>query len=259
MNDQIEPKLRAFLANEIVRKEGRRCMTIDLLYAHGDDYRDEEIRSWTRDEYPEIFEDLSQIDQLVPAIIDVATVHCATITSASRCYIVRTIQYFGGRQTCRFKLPAVPRAVAPARSGQLSIHELREALAKTVEHTEVLTSMLDELAAFRASARLRVDAPETAVTNDLPPDAATGLYLDRAFAADDLEWIKMAWDAFLSHGDVGGPNRASQIMLVFAAIQRDERATKEFLRVMNTSVLPLLRRLRLKEQPQLAQLGAAGE
>ena len=69
----------------------------------------------------------------------------------------------------------------------------------------------------------------------------------------------MAWDAFLSHGDVGGPKRASQIMLVFQAIHRDERAMTEFLRVMNTIVLPLLRRLRLKEQPNLTKLGAAGE
>jgi len=258
VSDQTKSKLRTFLSDEIARKEGRRCMTIDLLYAHGDDH-DEEIRSWTRDEYPEIFEDLSQIDQLVPAIIEVATAHCATITSASCRYIVRTLQYFGGRQTCSFKLPAAPHAGAPARSGQPSIHALRKMLSKTVEHSEVLTSMLDELAAFRANARLGVEVQETAVTDDLPPDAATGLYLDVPFDAEDFMWIKMAFDTYAHRNDGGGPKRISQIMLVFVAIQRDERATKEFLRVMNTSVLPLLRRLRLKAQPQLTQLGAAGE
>lgn len=53
--------------------------------------------------------------------------------------------------------------------------------------------------------------------------------------------------------------RPTQLMLVFQAIRRDERPTTEFLRVMNTVVLPLLRRLRLKEHPHFTKLGAAGE
>jgi hypothetical protein len=90
---------------------------------------------------------------------------------------------------------------------------------------------------------------------DLPPDAPTGLYLDRPFDVDDLEWITMAWAAYLSRGE--GPPRPFQLMLVFKAIRRDERAVEEFLRVMNTIVLPLCRRLRLQEQPNLRDLGAA--
>ena len=149
--------------------------------------------------------------------------------------------------------PITPRTVAP------SIYELREALAKTAEHAGMLTGMLDELAASRSKERLRADTRDPADTSDLPPDGATGLYLDRPFDVDDLEWIKMAWDAFLSRGDVGGPNRASQLMLVFQAITRDSRSAAEFLRAMNTMVLPLCRRLRLKAQPNLARLGAAIE
>lgn len=140
-----------------------------------------------------------------------------------------------------------------------SIHKLRQALSATVEHSETLIAMLDELAAYRAAERLRAAPQEPVNVADLPSDGATGLYLDRPFDAADLEWIKMAWDAFLKHGDVGGPNRASQIMLVFQAIRRDSRSMAEFLRVMNTIVLPICRRIRLKEQPQLSQLGAAGE
>jgi hypothetical protein len=48
-------------------------------------------------------------------------------------------------------------------------------------------------------------------------------------------------------------------MIVFQAIRRDVRASAEFVRVMNTVVLPFLRRLRLRDQPQLVNLGAAGE
>jgi hypothetical protein len=140
-----------------------------------------------------------------------------------------------------------------------SIHDLRKTLAETVERAEVLTAMLDELAQLRAKDRLRAEPREPAAMDDLPPDSATGLYLDVPFTAEDLEWIKMAWDAYLSRGDGGGPKRAGQLMLVFQAIRRDERSTTEFLRVMNTVVLPLCRRLRLKIQPQLSQLGAASE
>ena len=138
-----------------------------------------------------------------------------------------------------------------------SIHELRQALSSTVQHTEILTAMLDELAAYRAKDRLGAQPQDSASTNDLPPDAATGLYLDVPFKVEDFVWIKMAWDAYLNR-DHGSP-RPGQLMLVFQAIRRDERSTGEFLRVMNTIVLPLLRRLRLKEQPQLTKLGAAGE
>jgi hypothetical protein len=404
-------KLRAFLADELARKEGRRCVIIELFYAHGEDYRNEEVRSWTRDEHPEIFEDLFEIEQLASAIFAVAKDHSDAIMSSRR-YVVRSIQYLGDRQTCNFKLPPISRVVAPDGSGEpsirelrgaiagssahadrvsdltgldlpnddvigvwhdleralagkngyggdvaeiyayrlvpqrlrdktdpafitgateaeeqvakaeaarvaganmtlilryfaelhervifaiegregfrtldlgaeefppfdwrvqlrvaqgkpsvaaSSIHELRQSLSTTVQHAEVLTAMLDELAALRAKDRLHAAPQEAVSTADLPPDGATGLYLDRALDAEDLEWIKMAWDAYLSRGGGGGPPRPAQLMLVFQAIRRDERSTAEFLRVMNTIVLPLCRRLRLKEQPHLTNLGAASE
>lgn len=137
-----------------------------------------------------------------------------------------------------------------------AIHALREVLVKHVEHVDVLRAMLDELAQLRAKERLRVDSAPASM-DDLPPDGATGLYLDRPFDADDLTWVKMAWDAYLPRGS--GNSRASQLMLVFHAIRCDERATREFLRLMNTSMLPLLRRLRLSVQPDLLKLGAADE
>ncbi len=140
-----------------------------------------------------------------------------------------------------------------------SIHDLREVFAKTVESAEILSAMLDELAILRAKERLRADAVPAANTDDLPPDAATGLYLDRPFGPEDFEWIKMAWDAYLSGRGSGASARPGQIMLVFQAMRRDERATAEFFRVMNTILLPLLRRIALKERPQLAKLGAVSE
>jgi hypothetical protein len=139
------------------------------------------------------------------------------------------------------------------------IHEVREVLAATTAHLGVLSAMLDELAAHRARTRLGTNAAPPADTDDLPPDAPTGLYLDVPFCAEDLEWITAAWTAYQSRGGGEGFPRPTQLMLVFQAIRRSERATPEFLRAMNTIVLPLLRRLRLRDQPQLAKLGAAGE
>ena len=139
-----------------------------------------------------------------------------------------------------------------------SIHELREVLAKSAESAEILIAMLDELAILRAKERLRADTLPPPNTDDLPPDAATGLYLDRPFGPEDFEWIKMAFDKMLQSG-VEGQGRPGQILLVFQAMRRDERATAEFFRVMNTIMLPLLRRIALKDRPRLAKLGAASE
>lgn len=138
-----------------------------------------------------------------------------------------------------------------------SIHELRAVIAELEGRTGTLMVMLDELAIHRAKERLGADAQEPSGTDDLPPDGATGLYLDRSLDAEDLEWFKMAWDALLRGGSPG--QRPTQLMLVFQAIRRDERSTAEFLRVMNTVVLPLLRRLALKGRPQLTKLGGANE
>jgi hypothetical protein len=139
-----------------------------------------------------------------------------------------------------------------------SVHEMRASLTKLVEHADTFETMLDELARLRAKERLRIDHLPPADTDDLPPDAATGLYLDVPFDVVDFEWIKMAFDTY-AHRHDGGLKRISQLMLVFTAIRCDERATAEFLRVMNTIVLPLLRRIRLKEQPHLTKLGAISE
>lgn len=129
------------------------------------------------------------------------------------------------------------------------------------EYLALRLDMLAELVVDEAAKVRRAETPPSppAPTDDLPPDAATGLYLDRPLDVDDLEWIRMAWGAYLSRSCTGGPSRPAQLMLVFQAIHRDEHAAKEFLRVMNTIVLPLCRRLRLQEQPNLRDLGAASK
>jgi hypothetical protein len=137
-----------------------------------------------------------------------------------------------------------------------STKELREALGLVAKHSSTLVAMLDELVSHRAKARLGAEPQDPAPSDDLPSDAPTGLYLDRPFDGTDLEWLKQAWLAYISRHDDGFA-RPKQLMLVFQTIYREPRARNEFLRVMNTIVLPLCRRLRLQEQPQLRDLGAS--
>jgi len=184
-----------------------------------------------------------------------------------RCTCVMPLSSSGCRRCCAYGSVEQRSAMATRLAKVLdrgqhgdpppSVHEMRASLTKLVEHADTFETMLDELARLRAKERLRIDSSDPVEMNDLPPDAATGLYLDVPFAVEDFVWIKMAWDLYLSTGVSAA--RPGQLTLVFAAIRRDERATAEFLRVMNTIVLPLLRRIRLKDQPHLTKLGAVSE
>jgi hypothetical protein len=146
--------------------------------------------------------------------------------------------------------------IAPVPPPAPPIHEVRRSIEQTSIHLRTLLAMLDELGAHRAKQRLGVDVSTLADDEGLPPDGATGLYLDVPFDEDDPEWIKRAFDALTN---TGGAKRPGQLMLVFQAIRYDSRATAEFVRAMNTIVLPFLRRTRLRDQPQLRNLGAASE
>ncbi len=145
--------------------------------------------------------------------------------------------------------------IAPVSPPAPPIHEVRRSIEQASAHLRTLLAMLDELGAHRAKQRLGADV-SSAADDDLPPDGPTGLYLDAPFDEDDPEWIKRAFDALTN---TGGAKRPGQLMLVFQAIRHDSRATAEFVRAMNTIVLPFLRRLRLRDQPQLRNLGAASE
>lgn len=174
---------------------------------------------------------------------------------------VASIEESGGFRTLDLDVEEVPpfdwrihlrlsQGVPPVK--MVPIQELRQALDLLNENAHIFSGALEELAQLRSKDRLRVEALPPDTAPDLPPDAATGLYLDRPFDADDLEYIKMAC------GGHSSP-RVGQLMLVFAAIRRDDRSLAEFLRVMNTIVLPLCRRLRLKIHPHLTKMGIAGE
>jgi hypothetical protein len=100
--DRLSKKLLAFLVGEFAREEGRQCDSLDLLY-QPPGFHGSHIRSWTRTDYPEFFEDVAQIEQLVSAIIEVAE-DDAEYETEPYLYVIRTNQYLGGRVKRRFKL-----------------------------------------------------------------------------------------------------------------------------------------------------------
>lgn len=97
-------KLLPFLLTAFARKDGRQCTGVDLLYAPGDGYRDEEIRNWAREEDPEIFDSFAYVESLVSTILEIAEREADTKAPGKHRFIVRTHQHLGGRATMSFPI-----------------------------------------------------------------------------------------------------------------------------------------------------------
>ena len=70
--EEQRSKLMTFVAGEFARKEGRQCVSIELVYAPGNGFREEEIRKWVRAEDTELFDNFARIEQLVGSILEIA-------------------------------------------------------------------------------------------------------------------------------------------------------------------------------------------
>ena len=71
-NAELHGKILGFLAGEFARKEGRQCVGVDLLYAPGGGFKDEEVRKWVRTDEPELFDNFVNVEKLVTDIIEIA-------------------------------------------------------------------------------------------------------------------------------------------------------------------------------------------
>lgn len=100
--EDLHAKILAFLGGEFVRKEGRQCTKLELCHAPKG-YREEEIKTWHRDEDAELFDDLTRVEKLVSMIIERCEeeADAAGGTGAHR-FILRTHQHLGGRQKLSF-------------------------------------------------------------------------------------------------------------------------------------------------------------
>lgn len=103
-NAEIHGKILGFLMGEWARKDQRQLTRVDLLYAPGGGFKDEEIRSWVRSDQPELFADFVNIEKLVAQIVEIAEGEADAKPPGKHRFIVRCLQHAGGRPSHSFAL-----------------------------------------------------------------------------------------------------------------------------------------------------------
>jgi hypothetical protein len=103
-NAELHGNVLKFLMGEWARKDNRQLVGVDLMYAPGQGYRDEPIRSWEREDEPEFFAEFVNVEKLVAQIIDIAQTEADAKTAGKHRFIVRTRQHMGSKPTMSFAL-----------------------------------------------------------------------------------------------------------------------------------------------------------
>lgn len=103
-NAELHGKILGFLMAEWARKENRQLTGVDLLYAPGNGFKDEEVRKWIRSDEPELFAEFVNVEKLVAQILEIAEGEADAKPPGKHRFIVRTHQHMGGRATMSFPL-----------------------------------------------------------------------------------------------------------------------------------------------------------
>lgn len=103
-NGEIHGKILGFLMTEWARKDNRQLVGVDLLYAPGQGFRDEEIRRWERADEPDFFAEFVNVEKLVSQIIEIAEGEADAKAPGKHRFIVRTRQHMGTKPTMSFAL-----------------------------------------------------------------------------------------------------------------------------------------------------------
>jgi hypothetical protein len=103
-NAELHNKILTFLAGEFARKDGRQCVGVDLFYAPGNGFRDEEIRRWERTDEPELFDNFINIEKLAKLIVEIAEGEADAKPAGKHRFIARTRQHMGSRAVQSFAL-----------------------------------------------------------------------------------------------------------------------------------------------------------
>jgi hypothetical protein len=106
MTDQAElhGKVLGFLMGEWARKDNRQLVSVDLLYAPGNGYKDEEVRKWVRADEPDLFAEFINIEKLVANILEIATGEADAKAAGKHRFIVRCTQHGGSKPSLSFAL-----------------------------------------------------------------------------------------------------------------------------------------------------------
>lgn len=103
-NAELHGKILGFLMAEWARKDNRQLTGVDLLYAPGNGFKDDEIRKWIRSDEPELFAEFVNVEKLVSQIIEIAEGEADAKSPGKHRFTVRTHQHMGGRATMSFAL-----------------------------------------------------------------------------------------------------------------------------------------------------------
>ena len=103
-NAELHSEILRFLMGEWVRKENRQLVGVDLLYAPGGGFGEDEIRRWEREDEAELFAEIANVEYLVTQIIEIAQNECDAKTAGRHRFVVRTRQHFGSKPKMSFVL-----------------------------------------------------------------------------------------------------------------------------------------------------------
>src|SRR5512135_1878972 len=101
---ELQSKILAFLMGEWVRVGNRQLVGVDLLYAPGGGYKDEDVRRWEREDEPQFFAEIVNVEKLVSQIVEIAQGEADAKPSGKHRFIVRTRQHMGTKPTLSFAL-----------------------------------------------------------------------------------------------------------------------------------------------------------
>jgi len=105
MSEDMHVRVLAFLRCEFGRKEGRQCVRLELSSAQPG-LRGDVLRTWDRHEDPELFAQLTRIEELATSILRIAEDHADSFGAGQHRFELRTEQHLGGRQKLSFRILA---------------------------------------------------------------------------------------------------------------------------------------------------------
>lgn len=135
---RIHRGLVEFFAREFPRTEGRMCVRIGL-YKAAPGQKGTELRAWTREEQPDLFAKMAEMETLATMMLEIARNEADTAGTGSHRFEVRTVQYLQGMARHSFKVQVDPEDLSV---GGIETPPSSEGLvAQAIRHTEWAVQM----------------------------------------------------------------------------------------------------------------------
>lgn len=131
-NESDNRQLVEFLGREFGRAKERMCTGVSLSQAPAG-ARGSEIRAWHRDESPELFDSLGNVENLAQQMLDMAQREATSRGPGRHRFVVRTTQHIGGGASHAFYLIVDPEEDFTGLDGGT---DPKDQIAQQMRHTE---------------------------------------------------------------------------------------------------------------------------